>query len=183
MKELEQAVEALTKLRVQALKFNQEGLERSLYDIEQLIFKAQDSLQSKGKTKPTKAEIDKAVDDYGFRVPYDGSDKFYDEEAMKHFLAGVKFMEEYAQSHANQDGWVSVEDDLPDLIKGQDYSAPVFALCEGETLVMRSFFIREGDGYRAWANCYGDIDGDGEYDDQYDVTYWHPLTIPKPPQP
>lgn len=39
--------------------------------------------------------INKAADDYGFRVPYDGSNKFYDEEAIKHFLAGIRFVEQH----------------------------------------------------------------------------------------
>lgn len=37
----------------------------------------------------TQQEIDMAVDDYGFRVPYDGSVNFYDSNAMKHFRAGI----------------------------------------------------------------------------------------------
>ena len=39
--------------------------------------------------------INKAADDYGFRVPYDGSNKFYDNEAIKHFLAGIRFVEQH----------------------------------------------------------------------------------------
>lgn len=33
--------------------------------------------------------IDAAVDKYSFRVPYDGTKKFYDEEAAKHYEAGI----------------------------------------------------------------------------------------------
>ena len=47
---------------------------------------------------PDGDEINKAADDYGFRVPYDSSNKFYDESAIKHFLAGVAFVEH----HVNQ---------------------------------------------------------------------------------
>lgn len=47
------------------------------------------------KLLPSQNEIDKAVDDYGFVVPYDGSHKFYDEIKMKHFSAGVKFVTDY----------------------------------------------------------------------------------------
>jgi hypothetical protein len=39
--------------------------------------------------------INKVADDYGFRVPYDGSNKFYDDEAIKHFLAGIRFVEQH----------------------------------------------------------------------------------------
>ena len=42
-------------------------------------------------------DINKAADDYGFRVPYDGSNNFYDEVAIKHFLAGVRFVEQHVE--------------------------------------------------------------------------------------
>ena len=29
------------------------------------------------------------ANDYGFQVPFDGSNKFYDTDAMKHFIAGA----------------------------------------------------------------------------------------------
>ena len=41
---------------------------------------------------PTKSEIDKRIDDYSFRVPYDGSNNFYDEVALKHYKAGIEWM-------------------------------------------------------------------------------------------
>lgn len=40
----------------------------------------------------TKEEIENAADEYGFRVPYDGSNNFYNDDAVKGFLAGVKFI-------------------------------------------------------------------------------------------
>ena len=40
---------------------------------------------------PTQDEILAAADKYGFRVPYDGSNNFYDDEAIKHFLAGINW--------------------------------------------------------------------------------------------
>jgi hypothetical protein len=40
---------------------------------------------------PTKEEILDKADEYGFRVPYDGSNNFYDDEAIKHFIAGAKW--------------------------------------------------------------------------------------------
>jgi hypothetical protein len=36
-------------------------------------------------------KINKYADKYAFRVPYDGTNNFYDEEALKHFLAGAEF--------------------------------------------------------------------------------------------
>lgn len=49
------------------------------------------------KLLPDGDEINKAADEYGFRIPYDGSNKFYDEEAIKHFLAGVRFVEHHIE--------------------------------------------------------------------------------------
>jgi len=40
---------------------------------------------------PTDDEIGAKVEEYGFRVPYDGSNKFYDDEAIKHFRAGAEW--------------------------------------------------------------------------------------------
>lgn len=41
---------------------------------------------------PTKDEIDKQIDDYSFRVPYDGSNNFYDEIALKHYKVGIEWL-------------------------------------------------------------------------------------------
>ena len=41
---------------------------------------------------PSQEDIDKAVDEYGFQVPYDGSNEFYDKDRMKHFRAGIEFV-------------------------------------------------------------------------------------------
>jgi len=41
--------------------------------------------------RPTDDEIGAKVEEYGFRVPYDGSNKFYDDEAIKHFRAGAEW--------------------------------------------------------------------------------------------
>lgn len=113
MKELEQAVEALTQLRVKALKNNNDDLEKSLFDVEQMIFKAQDSLQSKGKTKeyvppnsinylemhlsPWFTEEELAIGS--------AADKLFQQARKMHEVE----MEEYAQSHANKDGLIIAE--------------------------------------------------------------------------
>lgn len=40
----------------------------------------------------TDDEINKAVDEYAFQVPYDGSNKFYDELKLKYFKDGILWM-------------------------------------------------------------------------------------------
>jgi len=42
--------------------------------------------------------LEEAADKYGFRVPYDGSNDFYDKEAIKHFIAGAKWQQERSYS-------------------------------------------------------------------------------------
>lgn len=42
--------------------------------------------------RPSVDEINKFLDDYGFVVPYDGSDKFYDNDKIKHAKAGIEFV-------------------------------------------------------------------------------------------
>ena len=41
---------------------------------------------------PSQEEIDEQIDKYAFRVPYDGSNSFYDEVALKHYKAGIEWL-------------------------------------------------------------------------------------------
>ena len=41
---------------------------------------------------PSQEEIDEQIDKYAFRVPYDGSNNFYDEVALKHYQAGIEWL-------------------------------------------------------------------------------------------
>ncbi len=41
---------------------------------------------------PSQNEIDEQIDRYAFRVPYDGSNDFYDEVALKHYKAGIEWL-------------------------------------------------------------------------------------------
>ena len=41
---------------------------------------------------PDSDEIDEQIDKYAFRVPYDGSNNFYDEVALKHYKAGIEWL-------------------------------------------------------------------------------------------
>jgi hypothetical protein len=77
--------------------------------------------------------------------------------------------------------WISVKKCLPGRIKGKDYSENVLAVCDGVVMVMCYGYIDfEPEGGWVWSNCYGDINGDPEFDDEYKPTHWMP--IPKPPR-
>lgn len=47
------------------------------------------------RSLPGGDDINSAAEDYGFRVPYDSTNNFYDEIAIKHFLAGVRWYEQF----------------------------------------------------------------------------------------
>ena len=72
-----------------------------------------------------------------------------------------------------QSGWVKVEDGLPEL------DVRVLAMVEGYTdmqVMVREWHNFDEENYGTiWCSCYGDINGDGNYDDDYVVTHWMPL--------
>ncbi len=74
------------------------------------------------------------------------------------------------------DGWRDATKELPELIPGKDYSEHVFAKVKGcEEIEVMCVGLKQDDNgicHRKWANCYGDIYGDGYYDDDYEVTEW-----------
>jgi hypothetical protein len=79
--------------------------------------------------------------------------------------------------------WIDATKETPKLIEGKDYSPNVLAVCYGELKIMCYCWIdgvgNELGGYY-WANCYGDIYGDAEWDDDYNVTHWQYLpTLPE----
>jgi hypothetical protein len=41
---------------------------------------------------PSQNEIDEQIDFYAFRVPYDGSNNFYDDVALKHYKADIEWL-------------------------------------------------------------------------------------------
>ena len=75
---------------------------------------------------------------------------------------------------------------FPDLIEGKDFSDNVLAEVEGYTdpqVMCLCWIASENDGESgyAWANCYGKIDGECEFDDNYNVIRWTEIpTTPKP---
>jgi len=80
----------------------------------------------------------------------------------------------------DNNNWISVEEKLPDMIEGKTYSENVLVFCDGEVMVMAFGYMDfDDDGGYGWSNCYGDINGDPEYDADYHPTHWQP--IPKPP--
>ncbi len=78
--------------------------------------------------------------------------------------------------------WISVKDRLPEIKKGQITSERVFAWCDNMFLIMAyaKLGVHEGLPVYAWCNCYGEIDGRAEFDDNYSPTHWMPL--PPPPK-
>lgn len=70
----------------------------------------------------------------------------------------------------------------PDLIEGKHYSKNVLAEVEDFTdlQVMNAFVLRhEGEKIMKWARVYDGLNGDGEFDDNYNVIRW--TEIPTPP--
>ena len=74
-----------------------------------------------------------------------------------------------------KDRWVDAKKELPKFIEGEDYSRNVLAVCNGALFVMCLCYIPGDEGGFAWANCYGDIYGDWDFDDDYEVTHWQHL--------
>lgn len=80
----------------------------------------------------------------------------------------------------NEDKWIDATKRTPEIIDGQDYSHNVLAVCDGELKVMCYTWVDSEESGYVWANCYGDIGGEGEWDENYEVTHWMPLpSLPK----
>ena len=82
------------------------------------------------------------------------------------------------QKKIELNGWIDAEKQKPELIDGKDYSENVLGW-DGLHILVVSFSI-DSDGWH-WANAYGDVWGDAEFDDDYDIKLWQPILIPKPP--
>ena len=71
------------------------------------------------------------------------------------------------------DGWISVEDRLPEDEKN------VFAILNGKLCIMNYMsYSDSGITYKVWGYVYDSIEGDAEYDDNYLPTHWQPLPTP-----
>ena len=91
----------------------------------------------------------------------------------------ARMKESFVAGHKEAMRWRDPKEELPELLPGCDYSNNVLAQVEGftETQVMCLVFIPDdegGWGY-VWANCYGDINGEAEWDDDYKVIGWRPI--------
>lgn len=92
---------------------------------------------------------------------------FVDEENGIDFNTEVELIED--------DLWIPADLETPKLIENENYSENVLAICNGVLAVMCYCYIPGDDGGFVWANCNGDINGDAEFDDDYNVTYWQYL--------
>lgn len=113
-------------------------------------------------------------------TPEQKAEKYVNKFFMSYPLKEIAKAAHLAGQQASWE-WIPVEDGLPPLIDGEDYSENYFVMCDGIMGVMALTRQRNDDTdgyYLAWANCYGDINGDPEYDDDYYTTHYMP--IPKP---
>lgn len=86
-------------------------------------------------------------------------------------------------------GWIDADLRKPDFVENEEYSLPVFAAVRGRDwktqeekyTLMTMVFTLADDGW-AWMNTDGRIiNYDPEWDDDYAVEFWHPITIPNLP--
>jgi len=75
-------------------------------------------------------------------------------------------------------GWINANEVQPPLIENLDQSANVWGW-DGYKIMVVALFV-DPDGWY-WANAYGNVFCDAEYDDEYDIKYWQPIAIPTPP--
>ena len=74
---------------------------------------------------------------------------------------------------------IDAKQQKPPLIGNKDHSANVWGW-DGHQLLIVAYTVDE-DGWM-WGNCYGNVFGEAEFDDDYDILYWEPIVIPEPPK-
>jgi hypothetical protein len=102
---------------------------------------------------------------------FPNTDETIGEIGAKDFIEGYN----YAKAES---GWINAIDEQPELINNENYSPNVLAVCNGKLMIMcYCYNPSEDDNERGyfWANCYGNIDGEAEFDDDYEVTFWQYL--------
>ena len=135
-------------------------------------------------SKDTRTDIEKYQDDIAGQGSWEVPE-YENAEAYLKSINDEQPAERAAQTDvATDDDWISVEDRLPELKEGEDFSENVFALVNSKLMVMAYCWIDcdEDSGY-AWCNCNGDINGDPEFDDDYKVTHWQPFPEALEPKP
>lgn len=78
---------------------------------------------------------------------------------------------------ATKSRWINANFEQPTL-NDENHSENVLAICNGQLMVMcYCYNPSEDDAERGffWSNCNGQIDGDADFDDEYDVTFWQYL--------
>lgn len=77
-------------------------------------------------------------------------------------------------------GWIDVNEALPILVNGKNYSENVWGW-DGHSVLVVATFI-DSDGF-FWAGCNnGSVFSDALFDDDYDIKCWQPIFIPRPPE-
>lgn len=75
--------------------------------------------------------------------------------------------------------WIETTKELPKFIDSKDYSENVLVWNNNKLCVMNYCKVKHNN-YETlyyWANAYGNIDGDAEYDDDYAPTHWMALPV------
>lgn len=102
----------------------------------------------------------------------------YSMEGLQNYTVTGEDCLRWAHEFANQDKWIY--NLPPELIEGQNYSENVLAVTEQHTDVQVMCFCynpsedEEECGF-FWANCNKQLDGDAEFDDNYNVIKWQPI--------
>lgn len=73
--------------------------------------------------------------------------------------------------------WISISDKLPEINKETNVSENVLVVEGGQLKVMCLAFEKDDENelYVVWCNCYGEIHGEGIFDDNYEPTHWMPF--------
>lgn len=80
--------------------------------------------------------------------------------------------------------WIPTTESTPDCLPGKDYSENVFTT-DGKNIYVMAYCYEHDAGGFLWGNCYGEIDGDPQTDDEYSgITHWRliPSDLPPPPK-
>lgn len=75
--------------------------------------------------------------------------------------------------------FIPVSERLPetkDYPDGTSYSDTVWAT-DGKNIYVMRYASLGHDDY-GWCNCYNDVEGDGEFDDDYNIIAWKPINKP-----